>query len=411
MADINKIVAFLKGHSAEVERYIAERMHEASERLEYEDAARWRDYLEAARAVTEKQRVELLSSGSMDIVLSVSRPIEYPSEVALPASGEGGEASGGNPDARAGVAHTVTVFFVRDGKLVGRERHMLDSGSGAAGDTEESAVAAFVSQYYANQSQPPKTILLERHIPDEQLLADALSDSAGYKVKITVPERGAKRDLVKLAQNDVGEAVRRDEKRREAETKKRERLGEQFADIFGEGFQARRVEAYDISHTGGADSVGAMVAFADGKPDKSAYRRFRIRGETRGDDYAAMQETLYRRLRRAIDRDKSFLPLPDLILIDGGKGHVAAAAQVIGAMAKSETNGADIEGIRLAGMVKDERHRTRALVVPATGDFEEYSIDEKRELLQLAAAIQEEVHRFAIEYHRKRRSKRMVGEE
>jgi len=479
-ADIGKIIAFLKGNSADVEKYITARMNETSARMDYEEAARWRDYLASAKSVTEKQRVELLSSGSMDIVL--------------------GNAAAGADDVQTSGSvrsRTVTVFFVRDGKLVGRERHLLDTRSDdanrktangvatgddpdrgtangvaagddpdrgtangvatgddpdrvtangvATGDTIRAAadasapatVAAFISQYYANQSQPPKEILLEAHIPDEQLIADALTDAAGYKVKIHVPERGAKKELVRLAQNDVNEAARRDEQRRAAAEKKQTRLREQFTDIFGDFATSapaveQRIEAYDISHTGGADSVGAMVVFTDGKPDKSSYRRFKIRGETRGDDYAAMQEVLYRRLRRGLEGDKSFLPLPSLMLIDGGKGHLTAALQVIEAMKKSEAQGADLSEIQVAGMVKDDHHRTRALVVPAPqsnatsqanaapqaaapdtpgASFTEHDLKEKRELFHLTGAIQEEVHRFAIEYHRKRRSKRMVGEE
>ncbi|MDR3225242.1 MAG: UvrB/UvrC motif-containing protein, partial [Clostridiales Family XIII bacterium] len=486
MEDIGKIIAFLKGHSADVEKYIAARMNEASERMDYEEAARWRDYLASAKSVTEKQRVELLSSGSMDIVLgSVSggggdaqasgtgnAQIPVRGDARVSGTGDSQTPEQGNAQTSGSVMpRTVTVFFVRDGKLVGRERHLLDiwngdpdsgAANGAAADGAISAsvggasstfagdaisasagntsstsadapiraasgasatatVAAFISQYYANQSQPPKEILLEAHIPDEQLIADALTDAAGYKVKILVPERGAKKDLIRLAQSDVSEAVRREEQRRAAADRKRMRLREQFTEIFGDAPMDQRVEAYDISHTGGVDSVGAMVVFTDGKPDKSSYRRFKIRGETHGDDYAAMQEVLYRRLRRGLEDDKSFLPLPGLVLIDGGKGHVTAALQVIDAMSKSEARGADLSGIRVAGMVKDDHHRTRALVIPAprpeaaseadSAGFTEYDLKEKTELLHLTAAIQEEVHRFAIEYHRKRRNKRMIGEE
>jgi excinuclease ABC subunit C len=182
--------------------------------MDYEEAARWRDYLASAKAVTEKQRVELLSSGSMDVVLASS-------------AGTSGGMSG------------VTVFFVRDGKLVGRERHLVDAGddaSDASAAARELAqkpspeggepsgadvVAAFISQHYANQSSPPREILLEEHIPDEQFVAEALSESAGYKVRILVPRRGAKRELLRLARNDVDEATRREERRAEAEAKKK----------------------------------------------------------------------------------------------------------------------------------------------------------------------------------------------
>jgi excinuclease ABC subunit C len=463
MGDIEKIMRFLKGDSSEVERYITERMNEASGRMDYEEAARWRDYLSSAKAVTEKQRVELLSSGSMDVVLA-----------APGASGDG--------------ASVVTVFFVRDGKLAGRERHLVDFGNdsrrpGARGmhgmhgtvtaapeyaDDDGHAlrlpaeatdtVAAFISQYYANQSSPPREILTENHIPDEQLIADALSESCGYRIRIRVPVRGAKKELLRLAQNDVNEAVRREEQRAKAEKKKRERLSEQFAEVFGEPPGRSRVEAYDISHTGGADSVGAMVVFEDGEPARSGYRKFKIRGEAKGDDYAAMQEVLYRRLKRAIAGDESFLPLPGLILIDGGKGQVTAVRRVLDALrissasasvtasatlgdARDDGDSGDDDGggggegaghtaqaigdILVAGMVKDDKHRTRALIVPEAGagpavdpnapdapegggEYVETELKGMPELFSFVGRIQEEVHRFATEYHRKRRTKSMT---
>jgi excinuclease ABC subunit C len=209
------------------------------------------------------------------------------------------------------------------------------------------------------------------------------------------------------------------------------------------------MEAYDVSHTGGADSVGAMAVFTDFVPAKRDYRRFKIRGDEKGDDYAAIQETLYRRLNRAAAGDKSFLPLPDLILIDGGKGHVAAARQVIDALrvsvaaqgASAAASGGKAGGpgdlaarlgdVRVAGMVKDDKHRTRALVVPhgsaaqgadeppggkdpnaagtsGPGEYEEIDLKGRPELFHLLGRIQEEVHRFVVEYHQKRRRRAMT---
>ncbi|MDR1043365.1 MAG: excinuclease ABC subunit UvrC [Clostridiales Family XIII bacterium] len=420
MGDIERILRFLKGNGVEVERYITERMNEASGRMDYEEAARWRDYLSSAKAVTEKQRVELLSSGSMDVVLA-----------APGVSGDG--------------ASVVTVFFVRDGKLTGRERHLIDAGSEPQRDDAADTVAAFISQYYVNQSSPPREILTAKQIPDEQFIADALSESCGYRIKIHTPIRGAKKELLRLAQNDVNEAVRREEQRVKAEEKKRERLSAQFEEVFGGPLSRRRIEAYDISHTGGADSVGAMVVFEDGEPTRSGYRRFKIRGEAKGDDYAAMQEVLYRRLKRAIAKDKSFLPLPGLILIDGGKGHVTAVRRVLEALSvsaaawpgggkgaghaaradddKGSGNTARTIGdILVAGMVKDDKHRTRALIIPETGkvagedsdasdgegEYAEVELKGKPELFHLIGRIQEEVHRFVIDYHHTRRTKGMT---
>jgi excinuclease ABC subunit C len=325
------------------------------------------------------------------------------------------------PPAVDGSASVITVFFVRDGKLVGRERHLADAGDAASG---ADAVAAFISQHYANQSSPPKEIIIEEHIPDEQFVAEALSENAGCRVRIIAPQRGAKRELLRLARNDVDEAVRREERRAKAEAKKRERLSAQLSGIFGDMPEAPRIESYDISHTGGSDSVGAMVVFTDYSPSKRDYRRFRIRGEEKGDDYAAMQETLYRRLKRAAAGDKSFLPLPALLLIDGGKGHVTAARQVLDALRASSAadagGGPDGAGeadgfalrlgtIRLAGMVKDDKHRTRALIIPGEdgSSYDEIVLKDKSELFHLIGQIQEETHRFAVDYHHKRRDRTM----
>ncbi|MDR1292772.1 MAG: hypothetical protein LBJ91_05205, partial [Clostridiales Family XIII bacterium] len=302
-------------------------------------------------------------------------------------------------------------------------------------------VAAFISQYYVNQSSPPKEILTDGRIPDEQFIADALSESCGYKIRIHAPLRGAKKALLRLAKNDVDEAVRREEQRAKAEEKRRERLSAQFEEAFGEPLARQRIEAYDISHTGGADSVGAMVVFEGGEPERAGYRKFKIRGDAKGDDYAAMQEVLYRRLKRAIAGDKSFLPLPGLFLIDGGKGHVASVRRVLEALSVSaaaksgdsedaRSAARAIRDILVAGMVKDDKHRTRALIIPKAGgepgrksegpedtdgdtpggedEYAEIALKGKPELFHLVGRVQEEVHRFAVEYHHKRRTKGMT---
>jgi excinuclease ABC subunit C len=181
------------------------------------------------------------------------------------------------------------------------------------------------------------------------------------------------------------------------EQNKKRRLRDEVATVFGQDIAGGRLrfEAYDISNTGGADSVGAIVVFENGAPDRSGYRKFRIRGETKGDDYAAMQEVLYRRLQRAADGDAHFATLPDALLIDGGVGHVNAASLVTKALRVD---------IPVAGMVKDERHRTRGIVY----DGLETDLKELPELYHLLGRIQEEVHRFAIEYHRSSRRTKAV---
>jgi excinuclease ABC subunit C len=373
MEDIKGVIAFLKGKNKETIELLADRMTEAADAMDFEKAAHWRDMLTAANSVIAKQRVDLLSSGNMDIVLA-----------ALPNTGEDAPTEDMRPRAAQ-----VTVFFVRDGRLSGREIHHLDAPSLT---TKEEVVAAFMLQYYIDQTALPKEILLENHIEGEGLLEDMLAKSAGRAVKIEVPVRGEKRALLKLALDDVSETTKLMTDLVERGLEKEKLLSAELADALGlptpsTGARPPRIEAYDISNTGGADSVGAMVVFEGGRPLKSAYRRFRIKSDVRGDDYAAMQEVLYRRLRRAQEKSKGFDVLPDIILIDGGKGHVSAALQITGAM------GIDI---CVAGMVKDDKHRTRGLVA---ADGTETDLRGKPELFHLIGSIQEEVHRFVISYH------------
>ncbi|MDR2609955.1 MAG: excinuclease ABC subunit UvrC, partial [Clostridiales Family XIII bacterium] len=329
MRDIESVIAFLKGRNKETIDLLKRRMTEAANAMEFEKAAYLRDMLAAAQSVIEKQRVDLLSSGNMDIVLA-----------ALPAEPKEGETA----------AAQVTVFFVREGRLSGREIHHLDAPPSS---TKEEIVSAFMLQYYIDRASAPKEILLEQQIPDTGLLAEMLADNSGHTVKIEVPARGEKRALLKLALNDVSETTKLMADLAARGREKEQTLSKELFDVFGlpdasgggtpEDIPAPRIEAYDISHTGGADSVGAMVVFVGSKPRKSAYRRFRIRSENiKGDDYAAMQEVLYRRLRRAQEGSAGFDISPDIILIDGGKGHVHAALQVTEAMGVP---------VRVAGMV------------------------------------------------------------
>jgi excinuclease ABC subunit C len=359
--DIQAIVAFLKGRNNEVLAYLKDRMKSAAETMRYEEAARYRDYIAAARSVTEKQRVELLSSGNMDVILSTE-----PND--------------------ASIAQ-VTVFFVRDGRLVGREIHHLDA---AVGSEKPEIVAAFLSQYYINQTMIPREILLEQHIADEALIEELLGEGPGAGVKIIVPERGKKRELLRLAQNDVDESVKRMDERIRAEQEREHALMNELLHVLGRDeapAKPLRLEAYDISNTAGTGNVGAMVVFEGSHPVRSDYRRFKIRGDEKGDDYGSMQEVLYRRLKRGVARDKGFDHMPDLILVDGGIGHVHAAEQVIRAMKLN---------LDVAGMVKDDKHRTRGLVF---GD-RETDLKSMPTLFHLIGGIQEEVHRFAIDYHR-----------
>jgi len=413
---ITDVAEFLKGRDGRLVATLKARMNAASDAMDFETAAKCRDLIAAAGAVTERQKVDLLSSGSIDVCLATE-------------AGEGRHAR-------------VTVFYVRDGRLTGREIHYLDAESGAP---KKEIMAAFLKQYYANQTMIPKEILLEEKIDDMAAIGDYLSEAAERKVRLAVPERGDKRALLKLAQKDIQETQALAEDLLESKrgrTAAAEEALRQAAGLTGpaagptprkedrplqsedrplqseeRSLQSEertlredrpfRIEAYDISHTGGDDSVGAMVVFRGAEKSPSDYRRFKIRtvddeGKS-ADDVASMQEVLYRRLKRGLAGDKSFEELPDVILVDGGKGQAAAAEQVTAAL------GID-PPIPVLGMVKDERHRTRGLVSGGSGGME---IDLKQwpELFHLIGAIQEEVHRFTVEYHRGVRGKKTVKSE
>ena len=373
MKDINSVMEFLKGKSGDVISYLTEKMKLASESQDYENAAIYRDFILSARSVTEKQRVELLSTGDIDIVLATEASDETMAQ--------------------------VTLFFVREGRLIGRELHYLDA---SPGDTKCEIVSAFLAQYYVNQTVIPKEILLEEHIPDEKIVAEMLTKSAGRNVEISIPQKGKKRALLKLTQDDVSESKKLMSDRIAHEQEKEKELNSEIARTLGisnknEGYKYR-LEAYDISNTGGADSVGAMVVFIGDKPQKREYRKFKVRGDTEGDDYAAMQEVVYRRLKRGLEGDKGFSIMPDLILVDGGLGHVNAVNDILSTLNMD---------ISVAGMVKDDKHRTRGLIY----EGDEIHLRSYPKLYHLIGSIQEEVHRFVIEYHRGLRKKKLIKSE
>jgi len=381
---IEDVAEFLKGRDKKLAATLKARMKEASDAMDFETAAKCRDLIAAAEAVTERQKVDLLSSGSIDICLAKAA------------------------DPEKGRHARMTVFFVRDGRLVGREIHHFDAEEGAE---KKEVAAAFLKQYYANQTMIPKEIMLEEKIEDMAAIEDYLSEAAGYRVHLIKPERGEKAALLKLAQKDIHETealaedmlAARMDRNAAAERALREIAGLP-APAPGSEALPLRLEAYDVSHTGGEGSVGAMVVFRGAEKSSADYRRFRIRttddeGKS-ADDFASMQEMVYRRLRRGLAGEKGFEELPDIILIDGGKGHAAAAEQVASALGFGQR-------IPILGMVKDDRHRTRGLVAGGR----ETDLAGKPELYHLVGAIQEEVHRFAVTYHRGVRGKTLSRSE
>ena len=384
---------FLNGKNTQILKHLKEKMNEASDSLRFEEAAQYRDCIEAAKTLSEAQRVVMHQADDIDIV--------------LPAKGHE-------------EVHMV-IFFVREGKLVGRESYEMKA---SWDEDDNELVAAFINQHYSRLPNFPKEILLAHMPPESEALERYLGELAGHHVKLTRPQRGEKKALVDMALKDVGEMIKTIDERAEAARERKHILGSEMFDIlkemkaaFGE-YDGRefRAEAYDISNTNGVDTVGAMVTFDGLKADKKGYRKFRIRTVNGQDDYASMQEMLSRRFRHVLDGDEAFEVLPDIIFMDGGKGHVATALEVLDA--------AGFE-IPVVGMVKDDKHRTRALIYrrklsdpnaaevksqgPKTWEYEEIALKGRPMLLRYIGRMQEEVHRFAIEYHRNLRNKHASG--
>lgn len=379
MTGIEGAGEFLGGKNKAVINRLREKMQAASDALEFEEAAVYRDYIAAAEALSETQRVVMHQSKDVDIV--------------IPARGND-------------AAHIVT-FFVREGKLTGREVHELEMMSGA--DRRE-MVSAFINQYYSTQPNLPKEILLTDVPEDHELLETYLTELAGHNVKLLKPQKGEKKALVDMASKDVVEMVKTIDQKAALDRERRYDLGKEIFEVLkimgavSGDYDGRefRAEAYDISNTNGVDTVAAMVVFEGLKPDKQSYRKFRIRTVQGQDDYGSMREALSRRFRRAFEGDEKFEVLPDYILMDGGKGHVSAALEII------DETGFEIPVI---GMVKDDKHRTRALVYRKSSSaaeeavYDEIPLKGRNLLFRYAGRIQEEVHRFAIDYHHRLRNR------
>ncbi len=356
---IANVLNFLQGRSSELTKKLKADMDQASDELRYEDAARCRDYLSAIKSLSEKQRVVLNKPENLDIILLVS--------------GFSGE-------------HAL-LFTVREGKLSGRESFFL-------GEKTPDMLSEFIKRYYFENVMIPKEILVAKKPEDYELLEEWLSAQRGFAVSINMPLRGEKRALMDVVRQDAKMMLADIDERALRRQEREEKLVSAFCDIFGteQGKKLRRIESYDISSIFGVDSVGAMVVFEDGRPLKKAYRRFKINTVEDADDTGSLQELLFRRYSNAKEKKAGFEILPDAIFMDGGAGQVSAAKDVLKVLKLD---------IPVAGMVKDERHRTRALLYNGV----EYSLKDRPELFSYVGSIQEEVHRFAVEYHRNIRNK------
>ena len=365
-ADIHAAMDFLNGKRKPMMDYLKKKMETCAETLNFEEAAVYRDYMEAARAIGETQRVTMVNGKDMDVVLPVS----------------------------AGNSRSIVLFTVRGGKLSGRETFAMQA---EIEDDYDSLVGEFIKQYYSQWAAVPGEIIVARPLKEARLIEEFLeSQGEGRKVRIFVPQKGDKKALLDLALRDAGEMTKTlEEKLKSSEEKDRSLIAE-LESVLGFHREAYRVESYDISNTNGVDTVGAMVVFQNLKPVRKDYRRFKIKTIEGPNDYGSLQEMLFRRFQRARAGDPGFKTLPDLILMDGGQGQVTAAEKVLIAMKLQ---------IPVLGMAKDENHRTRALV---NGRGQEILLAQRPLLFKYCGTIQEEVHRFAIEYHRSLHNKNTI---
>jgi len=368
---IDEVVKFLSGHYDGILKELEEKMLEASEQMEFEKAIEYRELISSVKKISEKQKItDAGRPGEDRDVLAVAR--------------EEGDA-------------VVQVFFIRGGRLIGRDHFYLRTDPD---ETKAEILASFIKQFYAGTPYIPRELLLPYELAEADLLTEWMTKRRGHKVTFTVPKKGEKEKLCELAQKNAAMVLAKDKERliREAgRTTGAVRELEQIIGIAG----IHRMEAFDISNTNGFASVGSMVVYEDGKPKRSDYRKFRIKGVEGADDYASMREVLTRRFQHGLKEKEEgkefggFTVFPDLILMDGGKGQVHIAEEVLDAL--------HIQ-IPVCGMVKDDRHRTRGLYYRD----EELPIRTDSEAFKLITRVQDEAHRFAIEFHRKLRGQGQV---
>ena len=372
---INQVLEFLNGHYDGLLKRLEDQMMEAAEKMEYEKAAEYRDLLSSVKKVAQKQKI---TSGNME-----DRDI-----IAM---------------ARTDSEAVVQVFFVREGKLIGRDHFEIRIG---AEQDSSQILTSFVKQFYSGTPFLPKELWVQQELEDAEIIEQWLSSRKGQKVRIVVPKKGEKEHLVELARKNASMVLRKDFERDQREKQRTIGAMNEVASWLGLS-NVRRMEAFDISNISGYESVGSMVVYEDGKPKRSDYRKFRIKTVIGPNDYASMQEVLRRRFTHGFEERAnlqkqdhgeilgSFTRFPDLLLMDGGRGQVNIATEVLAELGLH---------IPVCGMVKDDNHRTRGLYY----QNEEIPIDRHSEGFQLITRIQDEAHRFAIEYHRSLRSKSQV---
>ncbi len=360
---IDEVIEFLNGNHTKILGNLMDSMKACAQNMQYEEAAKYRDLIGSVKQVAQKQKITTDDNADRDVIACAS---------------DGNDA-------------VVQVFFIREGKLLGRDHfHMAV----AQGDGISEILSQFIKQYYGGTPYIPNVIMIQKEIEDADVVAAWLTDIKKTKVKIITPKKGDKEKLVELAYKNAQNVLLQDTERIKNEQKKTIGAMTEIAKLIGLPV-IKRAEAYDISNTNGVESVGSMIVFQDGKPKKNDYRKFKIKTVKGPDDYKSMKEVLTRRFKRAIEGSKGFEIYPDLIMMDGGRGQVNIALEVLKELGLS---------IPVCGMVKDDNHNTRGLYY----NNKLIAIDTHSEGFKLITRIQDEAHRFAIEYHRSLRSKQQV---
>ena len=374
--NIKKVIEFLNGNYTDTLKNLTEKMQKASDEMNYEEAIVYRDLINSVKAIAQKQKI------------TDSNNLENRDVLALATEGEDG---------------IMQVFFIRDGKLIGREHFHMNI---PVGESNAQTIVSFIKQFYAGTPFIPKELMLQEEIQEQEILEEWLTAKRGQRVHIRVPKKGTKERMVELAKRNAALVLAQDKERIKREEGRTIGAMKEISDLLGLE-HINRVEAFDISNISGYNSVGSMIVYEKGKPKNSDYRKFKIKSVEGPDDYASMEEVLTRRFLHGMEEKKemvakqlgeelgSFTKFPDLIMMDGGKGQVHIAEKVLD---KLHLN------IPVCGMVKDDNHRTRGLYFHDV----ELPIDTHSEGFKLITRIQDEAHRFAIEFHRSLRSKTQV---
>ncbi len=372
---VQEALEFLNGRYNKLIKLLEQKMTDASEKMDFEKAIEYRDLLDSVKKVAQKQKITSSNMEDRDIIAMVK-------------------------DETDAVAQ---VFFVREGKLIGRDHFHVSVG---AEEDDRQILTSFIKQFYSGTPFVPRELWMQIEPEDREVIVRWLGAKRGQKVRIVVPQKGQKERLVELAEKNAALVLSQDKEKIKREELRTIGAMNQVAGFIGLE-HIRRVEAYDISNTSGLESVGSMVVYEDGRPKRSDYRKFKIQSVKGPNDYASMREVLIRRFTHGMEEAKklrndeideklgSFTRFPDLVMMDGGRGQVNIALEVL------EELGLDIP---VCGMVKDDNHRTRGLYYNNV----EIPIDKNSQGFQLITRIQDEAHRFAIEYHRNLRGKGQV---